>query len=401
MHSEPANSLLARLLMPLPFFIGVAAAFAACCLVGVAAGRRNHIKRFERFHVFLTPQTHFYPTACQVRALARSRLQRDKIAVVIGGSSILQGSWQPPDQLWTRRLQELLGDRYDVVNFGLCGARTCEFGATAAEILERDYRKLIFIADLVPGCMPTDPDGYEFKYFFWDAYCKGMLLRDPGRDARLKAMRREPEMVSESAPSRQASAATKVERQQELRAEMNLDRACRFNELWNTAAYTRCVTVWTYLTSGSFTRPRKWYRDNDRGPRPGHVVSLGDRGASIRNVLHRLDGPRSAMWADFERCASFCFPPAVRPHTLLLVTWMNPLYLRCLTTAEQTQHAAVSRLTVAHLRKLGFEAVEVGKDFAPADYADFCHLVASGGAKLAAAVAPEITRIAAERGYLK
>ena len=31
------------------------------------------------------------------------------------------------------------------------------------------------------------PDGFAYRYFFWDAYYKGLLDDDPGRAARLRA----------------------------------------------------------------------------------------------------------------------------------------------------------------------------------------------------------------------
>jgi hypothetical protein len=42
----------------------------------------------------------------------------------------------------------------------------------------------------------TDPDGNVFKYFFWDAYYKGLLLACPEREARLQEELGEPELVA-------------------------------------------------------------------------------------------------------------------------------------------------------------------------------------------------------------
>src|SRR5437867_942014 len=94
-----------RLIVPWPLLLGVLAGFGACCVMARLLADRNQFGHFERFHVLLSPETNYYPTASQVRALARSRLQRDKIAVVVGGDSVLQGTGQNITGLWTRKLQ--------------------------------------------------------------------------------------------------------------------------------------------------------------------------------------------------------------------------------------------------------------------------------------------------------
>src|SRR5204863_7293825 len=111
--------------------LGVVAAFLGCCLAGRLASRRNHVDQFQRYHAFTSPQTLYYPPARAVRALARSRLDPNKVVVVVGGNSIMQGFSQAPDEVWTRRLQEQLGDEYQVLNLALPGCTVVEFGTTA------------------------------------------------------------------------------------------------------------------------------------------------------------------------------------------------------------------------------------------------------------------------------
>ena len=98
----------ARHLAPHALFAGMAISFLGCCLAGYVASHHNPFAHVERFHLYLTPESLFYPTASQVRELARSELQREKIAVIIGGSSRLHGTGQPLHSVWTRRLT-----RYD------------------------------------------------------------------------------------------------------------------------------------------------------------------------------------------------------------------------------------------------------------------------------------------------
>ncbi len=79
--------------------------------------------------------------------------------------------------------------------------------------------------------------------------------------------------------------------------------------------------------------------------------------------------------------------------------WRSPPYRALLSPADQALHDAVSTETVRRLERLGFSAQEIGRDYTTADYADLCHLVASGGAKMAAEVAPQVRALAQRLGY--
>jgi hypothetical protein len=104
------------------FFAGVCSALVACSLAGHIVGELNPFPAFRRFHRCIGPETLYYPTASQVRAVARDQLRPDRIAVVVGGSSVFHGAGMTGDGLWTLRLQELLGEQYRVVNLGMRGA---------------------------------------------------------------------------------------------------------------------------------------------------------------------------------------------------------------------------------------------------------------------------------------
>src|SRR4051794_38888323 len=94
-------------LRPRALLWGVALSFLASSLAGLACSRALVIKDFLRFHVYLTPSALFYPTASQVRQVARAKLDRGKVAVIVGGSSRFFGSGQSPEGLWSKKLQEL------------------------------------------------------------------------------------------------------------------------------------------------------------------------------------------------------------------------------------------------------------------------------------------------------
>ena len=68
---------------------------------------------------------------------------------VVGGNSVLYGAGQRGQELWTRHLQARLGDGYRVLNLALPGCHPAEFGGTAAEMLARDFPRLIFVSDVL------------------------------------------------------------------------------------------------------------------------------------------------------------------------------------------------------------------------------------------------------------
>src|SRR6476619_494666 len=89
---------LETLLAPNALLAGVVVAFLGCCAAGHRAASRNYLESFARFHVMIAPDSYFYPTIRQVRQVARATLDPAKIAVVIGGSSIMHGTGQPVEK---------------------------------------------------------------------------------------------------------------------------------------------------------------------------------------------------------------------------------------------------------------------------------------------------------------
>jgi len=365
-----------RHLVPSAFFWGVVLGFVACCLGGFIASRHNPFGEVERFHIFLSPETLCYPTASQLREFARERLDPAKVAVIVGGSSRLHGSGQPQGQVWTRHLQARLGEKYQVLNLGFRGARSAEAGAVVAEMLLQDHPRLIFLTDCHPGRIDPRPDGHIYRYLFWDARTKGLLLPDAERDARLAEL---------------------AEEDDGLRLRMELDRWCRFTDLWNGLGCDRFFTLWTPLTRKSTTRPRRLYRDKEPGPLP-----LDQRYQNDEEALRFLQGHLAACsWPDFEHGLRTSFVAPLRSRTLMLAIHCSSHYRGKLSPADEARLTEAMRRTVEACERVGMAGLEVGRDFEPADYADLQHLAPPGGAKLAETVAPKVEELAKKLGYVE
>ncbi len=402
MAAPQPGRVLERLVAPGPLLLGALVSFLGCCAAGAWYGHHNVYEDFGRFHPWINPQTHHYPTASQVVALARSRLDRDKVAVVVGGNSILYGAGQRAVLLWTKALQAELGDDYRVLNLAVGGAFPAEFGGVAAEALSGEYRKLVFVT--LVGCgAGGPPDGVAYQYLYWDAWGKGLLRQDPEREEGLREYARlawrDPEKMAELA--RQARA-----------------NACLyFNDLWNALAYTHLSTVW-HVAAGTHTfRPRKRYADPGPEPPPlaqrylpsqeaaevGRLRTLAQVGADF--VRGYALAPGQPDVPDPERspmCRQMwaAFPEPFRARTLVLIAHESPHYLRQLTPAEQGAYRDLAVRQVRLLEKAGFPALEVGRAYDEENFVDRCHLSETGGLKLAAEVAPKVREVARRLGYL-
>jgi hypothetical protein len=388
-----------RFIRPHALFLGVACSFAACCLAGRLGSRHNLFEHFVRFHGPINPSTYFYPTASQVRALALSRLDPEKVAVVIGGNSILYGVGQSESEVWTRELQDRLGDGFCVLNLALWGSAPHEFGAVAAEAIAPDRPRLVLVTIAAPPAWPCVPDGVNHPYFYWDAFHQGLLLPDPGRAevvARLPA-----ERAGCNPPG-------------EMPTKALLNSVCYFDDLWTGVNYSYAGTVWNRPLADKWYRPRSGMRDADvSAPDLAHRYrpELLDAEMNVVRARFGYGGCRkdgegrwvenlsAPTWTDLQESARKCFPEACRKRTLMVVQAESPYYVDRLTADERAHYAALSRLTAEKLRGVGFAAAEMGDGFTAEDFADRCHLAPSGGSKLAGKVAGAVRQLAADLGY--
>jgi hypothetical protein len=355
---------------------------------------------FERFHRYVNPQTCFYPTASQVRATARAALHPDRIAVIVGGNSVLNGAGQGLP-LWTVRLQELLGPEYQVINLAMCGAAPGEVGGVTAEMLLGEYPRLILITNMWAGASgsPSEPDGSLHRYFFWDAYYKGLLLHPAGREERLR------EVAQKKASD---------DGYNELKRGLHLDAFLSYRDLWTGAAYYSFSTVWHPLLEGTFTQARVRYEPVDTKPNAAEPVPNDPAAVeAVRDLLRhspdfvlpgRDGGPgrvNPAYARSITRDLQLCFPDELRRRTLLVIAHFNPYRVQQLTEEEQRRYYDLFPATIAVAEASGLSAVEIGRGYTTADYFDWLHFTRSGGQKLAEDLAPKVRELARGLGYTR
>lgn len=407
--ASPYRRMSSRASSTFAFTAGVLSGLVALSLIGRLVASQSYFEEFRRFHRYINYESLFYPTASQVRALALASGEPDDIFVFVGGSSVLFGTGQGTDDLWTRYLQRALGDRFTVLNFAFPGGAPQEHGAVAAQSLAKDGFKVVYIMDAPTGGIGAPPDGGLNRYVFWDAYYKGRLPEHDERWPRIEEHTRRrvaPGIVAETALL-------------ELRIRALLDSWLYFTDLWNTVGYTTIFTTWSQFVgpTAPFMTPRKYFRDPFENYTSVPVERRYQRGDLEREMaLVRLIPPMACRkgaggdWVDLEpppflgeleADARASFPESFRRQTIVSVTRMSPFHIGQLANDERRCFDRAQQSTVSLLEQLNFRALVIGADFTAEDYDDRVHLSADGGQKLALQLAPVVREVSQRLGYIE
>ena len=371
-------------LLAFPYFLGCGLGLLILSWAGGEVQTSRIAREFVRFHQSINVETDYFPTARQVRTIIeQSKQATPKVFVIIGGSSVLHGSGQPADLVWTRFLQEELGSDYQVINFAQRSGSAADFGNIAAELLLLQSRPVIFIADASILYYARPLQNSFYRHIIFDAWHRGYLLPWPPRDR----------LLSEAA----------WRGPKELRAPALgsiLDAALNFNDLWNFVGYEFANSNWNrFLNSTSFDARSSFH---EISPTVEQFASMR-YSYDVDSILQQI---RAEMTGDphgdrMIQLTEQMVPPDLRAVTLATIDLTSPYYLNRLAPTERNAFMAQAYAQMQRLQKLGFNRVVVAaKDFTEDDYIDRVHLVVSGGQKLATILAPTIRQMATELKYL-
>lgn len=371
--------------------------------LGRRATRTDYHPNFTRFFPAISPEANYYPTVGEMASIVRARCKPDQVLVIVGGNSVLHGVWQPADVMWTRRLQEQLGDKFVVINFAFRGATPTDGGAVVAEVLRDEFPRQIYLANekVATALFPTGAEVY--KPIFWEAYFGAKLLPNSDRDAKVFS-----QLFLE--PSSNWGKAA------EIAGGAWLDRVLRYRDLWNRVAMVNINTVASLYTPAPprMFGPRKMFVDEELD---GTGLTLEQRylpivrerelqilRATSSSLYQRTPGGGwemlSAERARLDVCYRDGFPPSLHARTMILLGRDSSFFRDQLTPDELARDEQAITDSLSMLRARGYAAVDYGKGFSHQDYADRTHLAPSGGRKLADTVAPEVRALAKKLGYL-
>jgi hypothetical protein len=393
--AEPTR--LDRFCIPIAVTVGFVVGLLLLAWAGRHVARTTWHHDFVRFHPMLAPDSHYQPTVAEMKAIVRAQCRPDQILVIIGGNSIFLGVGQPVERLWSKRLQELLGDQFAVVNLAFRGAQTTDGAAIVAESLRDEFPRQIYLTNTAP-LMDAPPTGLEaYRFILLDAYYKGWLLPWPPRDERLKW-----ELDSTE--------------QREKALGLQIDAWLHQRTFWNWWSFTRFFTFPTPMSPDRQTAFR------GRGQFPDREPDYEERTTAQRfsgpHVAHDLEIARlftaasyrkdeAGQWHPIEVShrtlsdnARAAFPDPVKKRTVIAISRNSPFYTQQMPPDIQERDEIGYAATLQMWRDAGYHAFEFGRDFTPDDYGDRTHLTSTGGVKLAAITAEEVRKVARSLGYL-
>ncbi len=394
-------------LAPRAFFLGFLCAMVACSLAGRKLAQDGFYESFTRIGgTFQVDDTFLLSPAPMVRWI-RAHCSRDRELVLVGGSSIMMGAGQPVRRLWSKRLQELLGDGYCVVNLAGPSGALNGFAGTTLGILGHEYKRAWLIADMHDGVVGYSPDGVMTqKHYFWSAYFSGML--EPGFLAHGQ---------DENGKLRVTPATTMSDkdraRLEQLRLGSWLDSWLHFDELWSYLHY-RYFTTYYFHNAGRWQwTPRAAWPDYDfefdeaqaRAHRQ-YADAVGS--AAFNGKLERLRDLKTYFAATpsglklrenalgmLDTQLKDNIIDASKQNVVIAYITVAPYYTSHLSLDEQSAYETLYEHKAAMFRRYGYHVVR--PTLTADDFTDLMHTNPLGGDKVAGVVAAEIRATEAKR----
>jgi hypothetical protein len=359
------------------FLIGLWIALLASSLTGYLITSRNIFMPFTRFHIRIAPDSDFLPTARQVRALAFATLDKSKVNVVIGGSSVFYGVGQPPGATITDNLRRELGDDYPVINLAMRGSDVSGMAEFTVEMLVREGYKVVYLADTPVAVGPSPIGAAPYQYFFWDAKARGYIIDWPARDA---ALGKYAWMTDQALGGR-------------------LNSLLNFNDLWSTVGYEKVFTVFSILVPDAFWHARRESVDDEPNvpPERRYQYEINGQMAIVRWRISRL--PDDSYWEEFRRSFDVAIPAPVRRSMILAICEYSPYYLDRLTQQERDNRRIMRERTMRIVHELVATSVNACDGLGVRDYIDRAHLSVDGAAKIAWPLSEAVRALTVKLGW--
>lgn len=385
-------------LRPWPLLAGVALGFLVCCAAGRVASRRAMFEHFTRFFAPIQPSRNFYPTASELVSYVKGTVPRDKYLVLVGGASYFRGTGQNPDELWTLELQRLLGSDFAVVNFANDAAGITDCAGVAFEALSREYPRTAYVANASPVVVDSPVGSEPYRGIFWDAYYKGMNpYPDPWAN-RVAELGRE-------------------ERREPAGLELHLGKwtdqftyACDF---WTYVGYKYFFTVWTDAMYDSLTRARRLYpqvaKPNLRQAQADFRADADyvrryealNKDYATKGFESGKDGRLEIYPPAFHRISELStvmFPDELKAKCFLVFLRANPFFMKGFDADDWRREEELYAQGEAAFQQAGYHVVQFqALDLTPDDFYDAGHFMASGGRKVAKAVAAALIASSAKQ----
>jgi hypothetical protein len=350
---------------------GAVFGFGACTAAGHFVPET--MEPFTRFHMFVAPDTFYYPTVRSVWNMVQGRVDHGKTVVVVGGSSLLYGDGQRVGYAFPDALGKELGPGYTILNLAMRGGDVAGMALFMAEVLQGAGYDVYYMADVNWG--GTNPIGANpyYEYIYWQYRRESFAQVWAPRD--------------DFAKSRAFG---------ELAFGRRLNAIFRFDNLWNWVSYNYLSTVFTRYTP-DFWRPRRSYDDPEIDWPEGVANARLDIDAEMRAVDPGTTPPSTAQLDYAVAMWGATVPDRLKQRTIFVLCRKSPFIVSRYPQEVQDNFAASYDAIEQHARTAGFDAVQPCRDFALRDFNGTTHLTVAGAAKLAIAIAQEIRELQAGR----
>lgn len=373
-------------LRPRYFFLGILIGFISCCILGYIISQQARFQRFVRFFNDIGPVLNYYTTANELLVTARHEVSHNKILVLIGGSSIFRGEGQNPDELWSEKLQKLLGEKFKVLNYASNGAGFPSFGGVAFRMLREEYPKIIFIStcSLIEENNFKIDGGELYGYLFWDAYYKKLFHSNKVEQQKITQLRKSQIKTAQGAEQHLLSF---------------LDSLFYFRNLWNWVGYRAFFTVWNRNVNVTPFKPKRFYHEEqiDQKKLAAETALNQERfKAEVKRIAEKF--PKLKDLSPVVLSYDEAFESSYRRNILAVLITYNPKHVSVLPQKDQNEYKLVLNATESLLATQGYNVMRI-KSLKAEDYIDFEHFLASGGFKTAEQVAEKVKAIAKMNGY--
>lgn len=365
------------------FFAGLILAFIGCVFAGHATTQHNYISNFNRFHFYIAPETNFYMPVRQTETIVKDLVGKDKIAVIIGGSSVFNGLGQPAGQTLAEHLQNELGNRFKVVNLALRASSPTNLAMFIVEKLQQENIPVIYVADEAiptPFFITADPSNTEarpdhnYARFYWDAYHNHTMYDWLPRNMYARQFIKGNEVYSGAA----------------------INHFLYFNELWTYISYNYFSTFYNSITKNKSLLARKQFED----PETFQPFQNDNFQQELKIVSEVFAEHPPGVWEDCIQSWRDFMPAMIRKNSIMVLIDNSPFYFPFLDPKllQIRQQSKIKEAKI--LEEIGMAAyIPVLNE--TDDFHDRTHMSPQGAKKLAQQLKPAVLERAKALGYTK
>lgn len=356
---------------------GAVLGFTMCSIAGHLIPEK--LENFTRFHMFISPETLYYPTVRSVFNTALSLVNHDRPVVIVGGSSVLFGAGQPEGKTIADFLRSDIGGDYTVLNLAMPGGDVAGMALFIAEALQATGYNVFYMADVFAQGLTPIGGNSVYDYIYWQYRSEAFGQKWGARDKYANNLSLTDVAIGQ-----------------------RLNSVFRFDNLWTQLGYQVVFTVYSplvpRLARKNFWLPRRNLRDPAYEEPKGNFYAHTDESAVKKAMLDIASSKTGGEhWAMAQTTWLATIPDSLRDRTLLILCKKDPRATKLISKEAQTTLDALYNETERRYSAVGLHATQPCKEFGPDDYSDYTHLSVEGARKMAAELSISVRQLSGKQ----